>query len=288
MPTLNNVTVRKTYILTWNPKVFDWEQEGSFDKFVKGTGGGRLMRGRWSCGNTKRIVLGDRVFLLRQGTNRGMIGSGVVTQGSYLDAHFDSSRRGEKAVYCDLKYDTVLPVADVLPIKELQATNLGLPWNSMLKGGVEVPGQSVEKLELIWRQHLIRVGRITPQRSEEILAVEIPDEDEADFPEGREMYRLHRLRERNRVLVEKVKSQAERAGKLRCAACDFDFLEVYGDLGKGFIECHHTVPISEYKKNQKTRMEDIALVCANCHRMLHRRRPWLTIKHLSRLIVEAK
>ena len=48
-------------------------------------------------------------------------------------------------------------------------------------------------------------------------------------------------------------------------------------------ECHHTVPVSEYGSGARTQLRDLALVCANCHRMLHRRRPWLTIDELLRL-----
>ncbi len=44
-------------------------------------------------------------------------------------------------------------------------------------------------------------------------------------------------------------------------------------IGSDFIEGHHTVPISELKGEVKTKVKDVALVCSNCHRMLHRRRP---------------
>ncbi|UZW66371.1 hypothetical protein OC195_21405 [Priestia flexa] len=36
--------------------------------------------------------------------------------------------------------------------------------------------------------------------------------------------------------------------------------------------------------NHETKVEDIALVCANCHRMLHRQRPWLSISELKQLL----
>ena len=111
--------------------------------------------------------------------------------------------------------------------------------------------------------------------------VQLQEEDEVEFPEGRVLYRLHRKRERNSILVKKKKAAAK---SLCCEACGFDFLKAYGEIGRGFIECHHTVPISEYKQGQKTKLEELALVCANCHRMLHRRRPWLTIAELAALL----
>ena len=50
----------------------------------------------------------------------------------------------------------------------------------------------------------------------------------------------------------------------------FDFQIVYGDLGKGFIEAHHRTPLSELKGEKTTKLDDLALVCSNCHRMLHK------------------
>jgi predicted HNH restriction endonuclease len=38
------------------------------------------------------------------------------------------------------------------------------------------------------------------------------------------------------------------------------------------------------RAGSKTRAADIALVCSNCHRMLHRRRPWLTMSDLKTLL----
>ena len=44
----------------------------------------------------------------------------------------------------------------------------------------------------------------------------------------------------------------------------------FGQIGNGFIECHHKIPLSKYVKNNVTKLEDLALVCSNCHRMLHK------------------
>ncbi|WP_276208284.1 HNH endonuclease [Gracilibacillus sp. YIM 98692] len=76
----------------------------------------------------------------------------------------------------------------------------------------------------------------------------------------------------------------DKHGRLICEVCEFDFMERYGEIGDGYIEGHHTKPISEMSENEQTKVEDIALVCANCHRMLHRKRPWLSITELKNLI----
>lgn len=59
-------------------------------------------------------------------------------------------------------------------------------------------------------------------------------------------------------------------GRLLCECCRFDFFEEYGLIGQGFVECHHKNFISNGER--KTTLEDLALVCSNCHRMLHRRK----------------
>ena len=59
----------------------------------------------------------------------------------------------------------------------------------------------------------------------------------------------------------------------RCVACGFDFGEVYGDRGEGHIEVHHLVPLHDADAGHEVNPEtDLAPVCANCHRMIHRRR----------------
>jgi 5-methylcytosine-specific restriction protein A len=109
-------------------------------------------------------------------------------------------------------------------------------------------------------------------------------DEESAFPEGRVLYRLHKQRERSSKVVATKKEQALSSGCLACEICSFDFFQAYGQLGYGYLECHHTTPIAEYEINQKTRLQDLALVCANCHRMLHRRRPWLRPHDLRQLL----
>lgn len=97
------------------------------------------------------------------------------------------------------------------------------------------------------------------------------DFEEYYAKEGKVVFRLHKLRERNVTLIKKKKKQVlEQTGKLACEACGFDFEATYGNLGEGFVECHHTKPISLMKLEDVTKLEDLVLVCSNCHRMLHR------------------
>jgi len=59
----------------------------------------------------------------------------------------------------------------------------------------------------------------------------------------------------------------------------FDFAAKYGDLGAGFLEAHHILPLAAIGP-AITRLADLAVVCSNCHRMLHRAKPWMTLAEL--------
>jgi 5-methylcytosine-specific restriction protein A len=109
--------------------------------------------------------------------------------------------------------------------------------------------------------------------------------EEEAFPEGKVLYRLHRVHERNADLVRRAKERAmDEWNRLACAACGFDFAAVYGEVGRGFIECHHLLALADLVAERLSRVSDLALVCSNCHRMVHRRRPWLGLDELTALL----
>lgn len=110
----------------------------------------------------------------------------------------------------------------------------------------------------------------------------VADEDEESaFPEGRQRYRQHRHLERDSAIVKKAKAKRlAETGKLECEVCSFDFTETYGALGIGFIEAHHTTPVSRLDGTTRTSVANLALVCSNCHRMLHRAADLLSIGEL--------
>jgi 5-methylcytosine-specific restriction enzyme A len=73
-------------------------------------------------------------------------------------------------------------------------------------------------------------------------------------------------------------------GKI-CLACGFNFEEVYGELGEDFIVVHHLTPISAMGKDYIVDpKKDLVTICANCHAMIHRRNPPLTIDELKQLL----
>ncbi|BCC04576.1 MULTISPECIES: HNH endonuclease [Bacillus cereus group] len=111
-------------------------------------------------------------------------------------------------------------------------------------------------------------------------------EDDAGFPEGKKKLRLHIYRERNSKLIRTAKNKfkSKNNGKLFCEICKFDYKDKYGMLGEDYIEGHHVIPVSHLEEGSKTKVEDIVLVCANCHRMLHRKNPWLSKEQLKEIL----
>jgi 5-methylcytosine-specific restriction protein A len=121
------------------------------------------------------------------------------------------------------------------------------------------------------------------------LGTDIGDEGVQEAAEGRLLTRKHLARERNRKLVDSKRNQAlKRYGKLVCEVCGFDFAVHYGDRGNGFIECHHTKPVTTLVEGHTTHLDDLALVCSNCHRIIHRCRPWLSVSALKDLMKEVR
>ncbi|KGB52648.1 putative restriction endonuclease [Sphingopyxis sp. LC81] len=105
--------------------------------------------------------------------------------------------------------------------------------------------------------------------------------------EGRILTRIHSYRERDRAFVAKVKKHRKKLnGKIPCEACGLDPLTTYGAEGERCIEAHHRIPIQELQPDSVTREEDIALICASCHRIVHSRYPCLTLDELIALLNE--
>jgi 5-methylcytosine-specific restriction endonuclease McrA len=84
--------------------------------------------------------------------------------------------------------------------------------------------------------------------------------------ENRKAITSHLQRERSSYLATERKNHDDYV----CQVCGLRFEDAYGKLGEGFAEAHHRIPLHRLTGKVRTRMEDLATVCANCHRMLHK------------------
>ena len=110
--------------------------------------------------------------------------------------------------------------------------------------------------------------------------------DEEVGVEGTVLTRIHKSYERDNSLKrKKISAFKKQYGKVFCEICEFDFFEKYGERGSEYIECHHLKPVSELPPNYKTKINELLLVCSNCHRMIHRKKPWLSPEKLKSLVI---
>jgi predicted HNH restriction endonuclease len=103
----------------------------------------------------------------------------------------------------------------------------------------------------------------------EDLKVKQISEKEPDISEGSYLELISHKYERD----SSIKNLAIKIHGLNCQACGFNFEMKYGRLGKDFIEIHHKNPLGQIKqKHIVDPKTDIAVLCSNCHRMVHRER----------------
>ncbi len=108
--------------------------------------------------------------------------------------------------------------------------------------------------------------------ADEAVVAKLPPAEPYEGEEGGVVMRLHKRYERDPKLVAEKRRAAAATGGLACEVCGFDFKATYGGLGAGYIEVHHTKPVHTLLAGTKTKLDDLALLCANCHRMAHRKR----------------
>jgi len=110
-----------------------------------------------------------------------------------------------------------------------------------------------------------------------------PDGQQAEFAENKQIMRERSFFARNPELARRAKAR----DSYTCQICSFKFRDAYGKLGESYAECHHLNPLSEHVMLSSddsiiTRIDRVVTLCANCHRMVHRERPALTIERVKK------
>lgn len=178
-----------------------------------------------------------------------------------FDGHFDSGRVGWRSENAERNAKPLLPAMRAV-FQEVGALNRAAHWERVL------PFHSTRWLS-VWS-----------------TALENP-EDNADEKTRGEI--VSRSEGGRRVIISnrierdpKLREQAIELHGEKCAVCGFDFEAAYGEWGRGFCEVHHLKPLGEGDEQRFTNpLYDLVVLCANCHRMIHRRHGiTLTIEEL--------
>ena len=258
-----------TYILTWNHTKWEWED---FETALRTVQSGELFRYSWSTGNNRQLQPDDRFFLLRQHDHQGITGSGIVTSVVDQRHHWDGSDR--KSNYVGVEFQHLVSAEDVLGVDVLENAIPAVHWRRVQASGISVPQAEAEKLERRWLDHLDELGLAPIELSGEVV-------DPTKFVEGATHQIWVNSYERNPA--------ARRAciahyGTV-CVVCGFNFGQVFGELGEGYVHVHHLHDLAsigaEYEVDP---IIDLRPVCPNCHAMLHRDTPAMSIEKLKGVI----
>lgn len=125
-----------------------------------------------------------------------------------------------------------------------------------------------------WGADIVRLWSLAGE-----VGVPVPESDRR-FTEGSAKYRVHLIREREAGIRSRLLQRREAIG-LSCDLCGMTGEAFGADVRRSVYEAHHdTSPISAGKR--QTRLDDMALLCACCHRALHRlvviKRRWFTVR----------
>lgn len=204
--------------------------------------------------------------------------------------HSTTGNFGERAtgdayfVYRDI--DQTLVLWGKSEIKKAEGSSLTFKKFKPLSENAQVRGLTYQYLEEVgvpkWGSGTFRY---ISDKTSDVLNALISEADEtlADPSEeywdieGRQLLKRHVTKERSRRLIKAFKAQLI---DFSCTVCGFSFEHTYGNLGVGFVEAHHTVPIGALTVQTKISVSDLVPVCSNCHRMLHRSNPPLTVSDL--------
>jgi 5-methylcytosine-specific restriction enzyme A len=262
-----------TYLLTWNPKLSDWDKLPALvSKLRKG------LSTTWpcSCGRSKRITKGDRVFMIRLGQKPiGIFASGWVIKGSHSRPHWDPKRasKGEQSLFVNVQFDILLNLHQdqIFCGEQLDIPPFTKKWCSQ-SSGITIPDNVAAILEIRWAYF---AGDSLP---EEVI-------DTTSLYEGAVKRISVNAYERNVIARQRCLS----IYGARCSICKIDLKDIYGEVGRDLIHIHHLKPLSKIGQEYKVDPAlDLLPVCPNCHAIIHRREPPYTVKEVKKFLEKGK
>ena len=266
----NNIS---TFLFTWNPQKWNWTDLQESIEHLDNVG--YVVR-RWSCGNSKNIKKGDRVFLVRLGEEpKGILGSGYAKSSYYVAPHWDGTQ-GKTANYIDIEFDILInpdknSLFDKNDLGKVDPNNIQ-QWFPQ-QSGISIKPEILSLLESNWFDFVLENKYI----GNGFVSNDVISEKTESFMEGKSKEVTQTRYERN----PQARKTCLRYHGYSCQICEFNFENKFGEIGKGFIHVHHINAIAgigkEYEIDPKN---DLIPVCPNCHAMIHSKRPAFTIDEI--------
>lgn len=205
-------------------------------------------------------------------------------KGNMLNTLINATEKSLPALIREhIEKDFVCIYDDIYTIEELLTFSLKLKSDDEILAGY-AGYISYKALEAYIRFYANKIGvdLSTIQISEKENGNSNNDIEHQMF-EGRLMEDKVLRRVRNRAARQKCLENSN----FTCSVCGFNFYKVYGEIGKDFIEVHHTKPLSSYNEEHEVLQSELVALCSNCHSMVHRRRPMpYSIDEIKRILEE--
>lgn len=166
----------------------------------------------------------------------------------------------------------------------LVCPNNKIPWNHQIEVKWD-EGFIPIKIQVGSQQHTVALLKqaevkliLTAQKKSKV------SDSDRDYFEGGGNRKEITFRKRNRALIEAKKSNSDGS----CEICSFNYQEFYHKITKNYLEAHHLNPIHKRKHSEKTKLEEIALVCSNCHRIIHTEEPPIELDRMRKRLNKKK
>jgi hypothetical protein len=240
-------------------------------------------------GNVTKAKIGDLILIFQKIAGNNVF-THLVTPVDYelLEESRVNHKYGRK-----VRILAYIPMKDIVQIKStvwvnvnFQGIGLGNTCQIDNIDSIDEPDQIRERSWDLFRDYFLpdfRNSLIENDSLQKEIENEMP---ELSVTEGKQRLVTHLARERNRDVIYQKKTEAIKNNTLYCEICSFSFIDKFN---VEFIECHHIEPISD-SGERETKLEDLALVCPNCHRMLHKKidSEFLTMEKLKDRIERTK
>ena len=147
-----------------------------------------------------------------------------------------------------------------------------------------------KKADKLIRVKSNKFGQTNAGSATKLIETAVKTEVEAEEiagKEGRLLIRMHVYKERDRKFAKMVRKhyRSQGGGQLICQACGCVPVEVYGPAGESSMEAHHKIPIEQLQPDSVTVVNDMAMICASCHRVVHSEKPCLTVEQVNQLVI---
>lgn len=257
----------RTYLFSWNPKRFEWNNLEVEIGRLERTG---KLRVRWTCGVARHIERGSRFFLIRLGVApKGIVGSGEVVSRPRPGRHFSDPER--TAHYVGVDFDRLVPTPAITLGELKEPPFSAFPRWEIQGSGVSLPENIAEPLEQLWAERtggeaLAWAGEIQPGET---------------YSEGAVRTVKVNAHERN----PRARQACLAHYGDRCVICGFSFGERYGHGDRVSVHVHHLLPLEDAAGPYEVDpIADLRPLCPNCHTMAHSRRPPFSLDELASLL----